>query len=110
MVTKKVWANNGFEMVAARYGRSLEHMPHAQAGITHVDRDGESYDLLISYTTPVAWVNNDGWYGCNGTYSVTTRKHIGAFAKEYGLTYYDFKTAFEGGIEINRYTGEVRSL
>ena len=52
---------------------------------------------LVSYTTQVAFIrfNKSGErkIACNGTYSRTTTKHIGWFAREYGdgLSYYDFK-------------------
>lgn len=56
--------------------------------------------LLKSYSTIVADYNpSDNSIGCTGTYSATTRKHIGYFAdyinEKYGtrFTYQDFKNA-----------------
>lgn len=51
---------------------------------------------LVSYTTVIACVNFKGqWIWCSGTYSNTTRKHIGWFGRLFGLSYYDFKEAVE---------------
>lgn len=79
---------------------------------------------LISYTTHVARVTHiySAYYmigtnilkiECSGTYSQTTRKHIGCFAKEINdlfnidLTYYDFKSVYEDNgamyIDLNTY-------
>ena len=86
--------------------KKLSAMPYAQAHI-EISEDGDI--ALFSYTTLVAYIDRDGWCGCNGTYSQTTRKHISAFAKEYAapLDYYSFKKAYEGGYVINHHTGEV---
>ena len=42
---------------------------------------------LVSYTTTVATVDNEGWLHINGLYSRTTIKHIGWFMKMIGLSY-----------------------
>lgn len=76
------------------YGDALHYMPYSQATVrTHSDGTVD----LISYRTHVARVNPDGSIECYGLYSATTRRHIGAFAKEHGLTYYDFKNAYLNG-------------
>ena len=70
--------------------KKLNAMPYAQAHIEIIDDTA----YLFSYTTLVASVrvDNEGkWIRCYGLYSMTTRKHISAFAKEYGLTFHDFK-------------------
>lgn len=111
MISKQVWVRNGWEKVRAHYDRALEYMPSAQAGIVvEQDDNGTEIAFLISYTTMVAWLDGEGWFGCKGLYSATTRRHISAFAREYGLTFYDFKRACEKGVEINRYTGEEREI
>ena len=72
---------------------------------------------LISYYTAVAcfWYNGD--IACSGTYSQTTRKHIGAFMREYVEwpngergDYYTAKHCFEGNYRLNIHTGEVEEL
>lgn len=65
--------------------------------------------VLISYTTMVAELNN-GWLRINGLYSMTTRKHIGWFMRELGLTYQLAKHLYENNMEMNIYTGEIRGL
>ena len=86
--------------------RKLKTMPYAQA---HIEiHDDTAY--LFSYYTLVASVREqDGekWIRCYGLYSATTRKHISAFAKEYGLTYQDFKDRVGADYEFNTNTGEI---
>lgn len=86
--------------------KKLSAMPYAQA---HVEINDNGDICLFSYVTLVAWIDRDGWCGCSGTYSQTTRKHISAFAKEYAspLDYQSFKQAHAGGYVVNRHTGEV---
>ena len=88
--------------------KKLSAMPYAQA---HVEINDNGDICLFSYVTLVAWIDRDGWCGCTGTYSQTTRKHISAFAKEYAapLDYYSFKQAHAGGYVVNHHTGEVLS-
>ena len=88
--------------------KKLSAMPYAQA---HVEIFDNGDIALFSYVTLVAWINRDGWCGCNGTYSQTTRKHIAGFAKEYAapLDYHSFKKAYEGGYVINKHSGEIIS-
>lgn len=62
--------------------------------------------LLRSYRTIVAEIHN-GWIVCNGTYSATTRKHLGAFGKEFGISYQTLKALFENSYAMNLETGEV---
>lgn len=91
----------------------LSSMPYAQAGII-IDGD---IIKLISYSTMVIAIDGDGWLYCTGLYSMTTRRHIGAFCKELcsllpgamrDITYHTVKAAYEKGVEFNVYTGEIR--
>jgi hypothetical protein len=86
--------------------RKLKAMPYAQAHIEIVDDTA----YLFSYTTLVASIRTDDegkWIRCYGLYSATTRKHISAFAKEYGLTFQDFKQYAGAEFDFNTDTGEV---
>ena len=89
--------------------KKLSAMPYAQA---HVEIDEDYNIYLISYTTLVAGISSDGTCFCNGLYSMTTRKHISAFAREYAspLTYQSFKLMAEENICINYLTGEVTDV
>ena len=86
--------------------RKLSAMPYAQAHIRVLD-DGAVQ--LFSYTTLVASVDRDGWLSVYGLYSMTTRKHIGAFVREYAapLTFQNAKMCYTDKVRINCYTGEV---
>jgi len=94
--------------------KKLSRMPYAQAHV-EIDENGNIY--LFSYVTLVIELTADGWLTCTGTYSQTTRKHIGAFMKEYvewpngeGGDYYTAKHCFEGNYRLNIETGEVEEL
>lgn len=92
--------------------RKLQSMPYAQA---HVERScGDIY--LFSYTTCVAAIV-DGWLEVYGLYSATTRRHIGAFMREYVTwpngekgCYQDAKKLFENNFRMNVETGEVEEV
>lgn len=84
---------------------TLTAMPYAQATI-HKHDDGTI--VLISYQTPVAYIEANGDLCIRGLYSATTRKHIGAFVREYAnLDYQTAKRIYEDGYAYNIYTGEV---
>ena len=84
---------------------TLTAMPYAQATIRKYD-DGTI--VLVSYTTAVAYIEPDGRLYINGLYSATTRKHIGAFVREYAnLDYQTAKRIYEMGCGYNIHTGEV---
>lgn len=94
--------------------KKLSRMPYAQA---HVEIDDNKNIHLFSYTTLVCTITRDGWLTCTGTYSQTTRKHIGAFMREYVTypngdsgCYYDAKRCYEAGYRFNIHTGEVEFL
>ena len=84
---------------------TLSAMPYAQAKV-HKHDDGTI--VLVSYSTPVAYIEADGWLYIRGLYSATTRKHIGVFVKEYANIYYQTaKRLYNDGFKYNIYTGEV---
>ena len=94
--------------------KKLAYMPYAQAHV-EITPNGDTY--LFSYTTLVIELTHDGWLTCTGTYSATTRKHIGAFMREYitwpngeRATYHDAKKAYMGGYRLNVTTGELEFL
>ena len=108
MYIKKI--NDGYRQSVTAYDRCLKYCPHGSAGVVYGKDDNGEYQMLVSYRTPVAWVYDDGFIGCNGTYSMTTIKHIGAFAREFGLSYHDFKACYVREIERNYKTGEERRV
>lgn len=89
--------------------KRLKYQPHAQAGVIAHEDGGVS---LISYATLVCTIDGEGWLTCTGTYSATTRRHIGSFLKEFapGTTYYDAKFCYENDCSMNVNTGEVIDL
>ncbi len=94
--------------------KKLSRMPYAQA---HVEIDDEGNTYLFSYVTMVVEITADGWLTCTGTYSQTTRRHIGAFMREYVEwpngergDYFTAKNAYLGNYRYNINTGEVEDL
>lgn len=89
--------------------KKLSTMPYAQA---HIEIDDNGDIALFSYVTRVATLTKDGWLTVYGLYSMTTRKHISAFCKEYcgSVAYQNAKAAYEGSYSINIYTGEIVEL
>lgn len=106
MYTKKIV--NGYFVETVSYDKRLAYCPNGSAGVVFNDNGVH----LVSYTTVVCSIDNDGFLTCTGTYSATTRKHIGAFLKEYAPTmcYYDAKKAYEMGYAVNIHTGEIIAL
>lgn len=89
---------------------NLKTMPYAQA---HVILADNGVKALVSYVTEVATIDNMGWLHINGLYSMTTRKHIKAFVKEYVPFDMDFETIkrlANEDIVMNIYTGEVKEI
>lgn len=91
--------------------RKLSAMPYAQA---HVEIDNENNISLFSYVTRVAAISSDGWLEIFGLYSATTRKHIGAFMREYVIfpngTHGDYQFAkkiYNDNYRFNIATGEI---
>lgn len=82
-------------------------MPYANARVKCYD-DGDI--VLQSYSTDVVVIEN-GWMWCTGLYSATTRRHIGAFMKEYTVYDYHFaKMLYNTHQKYNVNTGEIASL
>lgn len=66
----------------------LTFMPYAQATVIIDDNNNIT---LRSYATDVIYLDNEGFLTVTGLHSMTTRRHIGAFMKEY--TPFDFTQA-----------------
>lgn len=87
--------------------KKLTALPYAYA---HVEIDTDGSISLFSYATKVAEINSIGFLSVYGLYTMTTRKHISAFMREY--TPFDFNLAkslveFGEGAMVNIYTGEL---
>jgi hypothetical protein len=82
-------------------------MPYAQAKI----RRDTNRVALISYTTTVCEIVG-GVLIVHGLYSMTTRKHISAFMREYAhpCDYQTAKAIYNDNKMINVHTGEVEDL
>lgn len=89
--------------------KKLSAMPYAQA---HIEITPNGEINLFSYETLVVSIDSDGWVYCSGLYSMTTRKHISAFAKEYckPLDFHTIKKVYNDNMVINMHTGEVIDL
>ena len=88
--------------------KKLEKMPYAQARV-EISEDGNRI-YLWSYRTVVAHIINN-WLIVNGLYSMTTRKHLGAFMKEYcNSDFAQAKDCYENKYMLNIETGEIRFL
>ena len=87
----------------------LKNHPYAQCSV-RVLLDGSV--VFTSYNTDVIYIDKDGWLYVTGLYSVTTRKQIGYFLKEYvpALTYQDIKTLYYKTLLCNIHTGELKKL
>ena len=87
----------------------LTKMPYAQACVIITD-DGTV--LLKSYETIVAAITPERWLTIYGLYSMTTRKHISAFLKEWAapITYQTAKMIYNDNYCININTGEIVSI
>lgn len=87
--------------------------PEHKYASAYVWQDNDGY-TLVSYSTCVAHLDNDGWLTVNGLYSATTRKHLGWFAKYVArlanstVTYYDMKRCYKDRQRYNVLTGEVQ--
>ena len=87
---------------------NLSAMPYAQAKVLRFE-DGTIQ--LMSYATIVATIDKEGWLTIHGLYSQTTRRHIGAFMKEYtGCDYSVARQIFHDGYSMNIHTGEVIAI
>lgn len=85
---------------------TLRAMPYAQA---HIEFDPNRI-TLVSYTTPVAAIIG-GVLIVRGLYSMTTRKHISAFVREYcGCDYAIAKRCYETNMGFDIVTREFVAL
>lgn len=87
--------------------RKLKDHPYAQCCV--ID-DGRQI-ILCSYNTDVIIFNSfTGVLICTGLYSMTTRRHISNFLKEYlpVVSYQTVKKIAGNNLEYNVHTGEVR--
>lgn len=103
-----MYAKKLYNGTTAHYDRALSHLPAAQAGVNFAP-SGEL--VLMSYTTVTLVLDKNGWLTCTGLYSATTRKHIGAFLKEY-MPHVSFSTVSDmvkNGYDFNIHTGEIRN-
>ena len=88
--------------------KKLRFMPYAQAQVRDYADIGRDLRILQSYATDVIRVDN-GYMSCTGLYSMTTRKHISAFIREYfpGLSFQTVKALAGTGGCLNLLTGEI---
>lgn len=88
--------------------KKLALMPYAQAKVEISEYVNPGVIDLISYKTRVATISPDGWLTILGLYSMTTRKHISAFMREYAkCTFASAKLLYENGWKMNIHTGEI---
>ena len=87
----------------------LKYCPSGQCGML---RQADGTINLISYSTVVCSIDKNGWLSCTGVYSVTTRKHIAAFLREFApqLNYHIVKHCYEHNEKVQIHTGEVVPL
>ena len=84
----------------------LRAMPYAKAYVKHEP----NRITLVSYATEVAAIIG-GVLVVRGLYSATTRKHIGAFVREYcGCDYYTAKKCYTDKCGYDIVTGEYVAL
>ena len=89
--------------------RSLRYMPYAQAKVWDGSMKGYEQIILTSYSTDVIIVTGN-YMRCTGLYSMTTRKHISAFLREYypHISFYDVKEiAGRDDLRIDTTTGKA---
>ena len=83
--------------------KKLSAIPYGQAKVIIDDNT----ITLISYNTVVATIT-DNWLEIYGLYSMTTRKHISAFVREYAhISYQSAKSLYEDGYRYDITTGEI---
>lgn len=85
--------------------RKLSAMPYAQA---HIEIDERGNVALFSYNTLAATLTPDGWLSVYCLCSQTTRRHVGAFLREYAaLDYATGKQLYSDNMRYNICTGEI---
>ena len=87
--------------------RKLDNHRYSQC---HVEIDAAAIHFF-SYSTLVCSIE-EGWLSCSGLYSMTTRKQIGWFLKEYAprITFQMVKQCVEDNMMIDIDTGEIVPL
>ena len=86
--------------------KKLETLSENTNALVIIEKDGTIN--LVSYETIVAVIDKEGWLLIKGLYSRTTRKHIGAFVKEFcNLEYEDAKRIYDNAWLYNIHTGEI---
>ena len=87
--------------------RKLDNHRYSQC---HVETTDTAVHFF-SYSTLVCSIE-DGWLSCSGLYSMTTRKQIGWFLKEYAprITFQMVKQCVEDNMMIDIDTGEIVPL
>lgn len=97
-------------MIINLKNRPLAYMPYAQARV-YITSNGTQ--ILQSYNTLVASCTPDGFLYVRGLYSQTTRRHISAFVREFGICYQCAKDIAQmnetskENVAMNIYTGEL---
>ena len=87
--------------------RKLAKMPYANATVYAYDNGDVK---LRSYKTDVATICG-GWLEIFGLYSMTTRRHISAFVKEYcNMDYATAKMLCLEKLKYNLATGEIEKI
>lgn len=87
--------------------KKLKEIPYGNAFVEIVD---DTTYYLWSYQTLVAKVEKN-WLSVNGLYSMTTRRHIGAFVREYcNLSFQTAKKLYSDGMMMDITTGEVTEI
>lgn len=79
---------------------------HERAAVKIEEHDNGMIKL-ISYSTCVAYVDENGCVHVRGLYSRTTIKHLGWFAKKLGTSYQQLKALYTDSKKMNIYTGEI---
>lgn len=82
---------------------------HKYAQAREIIHDNGIGGELVSYTTTVITIDDNGWLTVNGLYSMTTIKHIGWFMRERGLTYQLAKELYTDNMIYNILTGEYKA-
>ena len=87
--------------------KRLALQPYSQAGVNFTEDGGI---LLISYVTPVLYIDSENWLHCNGYYSNTTIRHMSCFLREYcpNISYQFMKECDRKGLAINIDTLETK--
>ena len=99
----------GYRQKTVHVDKRLKYCPHGSCGVV-ISQDGSVH--LISYETRVNSIDASGKLDCSGTYSATTRKHLGAFLKEYApnLNYYSAKSIAGKPVTMDIHTGEIEPI